>query len=56
MPVSDYAPIFEAAGKEWNVDPSILMGIAQQESGGNPNIADSSAGARGLMRALSRPK
>jgi hypothetical protein len=51
MPVSDYDPIFEEAGREWNVDPALLRSIAHQESGGNRN-AKSSAGARGVMQIM----
>lgn len=51
MPVSDYAPIFEAAGKEWGVDPVHLMAIAHQESGGKPGIT-SRAGAQGVMQIM----
>lgn len=51
MAVSDYDPIFEDAGRSWNVDPILLKAIMQQESGGNPN-ATSSAGARGLMQII----
>ncbi len=53
-PVSDYDPIFEAAGKEWNVDPNLLRAIAAQETGGasDPNRAVSSANAQGLMQII----
>ncbi len=51
MPVSDYAPIFDAAGQEWNVDPNLLRAMAQQESGGKPRIV-SSAGAQGVMQIM----
>ncbi|MDR3415026.1 MAG: lytic transglycosylase domain-containing protein [Nevskia sp.] len=50
--MSDLDPIFEAAGKEWNVDPRLLRAVAAQESGGepNPDTAVSSAGAVGRMQ------
>ncbi len=51
MPVSDYAPIFEEAGREWNVDPNLLRAMAQQESGGNPR-AVSKAHAQGVMQII----
>lgn len=38
MAVRDYAPIYEAAGREWNVDPRLLMAQAEQESGGKPDL------------------
>lgn len=49
MPVSDYDPIFKAAGDEWNVDPLLLKAIATQESGGNTK-AVSGKNAQGLMQ------
>ena len=54
QPASDYDPIFEAAGKEWNVDPNLLRAIAAQETGGagDPNKAVSSANAQGLMQII----
>lgn len=51
MPVADYAQVFQDAGREWNVDPTMLMAIAQQESGGNPRSI-SKAGARGVMQIM----
>ena len=48
MPLDDYNPIFQAAGNEWNVDPTLLKAIAQQESAGIPT-AVSKKGAAGLM-------
>jgi hypothetical protein len=49
--LSQYDPIFQAAGTEWNVDPTLLKAVAAQESGGNPR-AVSPAGARGLMQIM----
>lgn len=49
--VDRYAPIFEAAGREWNVDPRLLRAIAIQESGGDPT-ARSRAGAVGVMQIM----
>lgn len=46
----DLGPIYQAAGSEWGVDPSLLRAIAQQESGENINTPNSSAGAQGLMQ------
>lgn len=51
MAVSDYTPLFQAAGKEWNVDPTLLMAMAHQESGGNPG-AVSPKGAAGVMQIM----
>lgn len=52
MAVQDYKQDFTDAGNEWNVDPILMMGIGHQESGGNPRIKDSSAGAQGLMQIM----
>lgn len=49
--LSAYDPVFEAAGREWNVDPKLLKAMATQESGGNPR-AVSKAGAQGLMQIM----
>lgn len=51
MPRAEYEPIFEAAGREWNVDPRLLRAVAYQESGGNPT-ARSRAGAVGVMQIM----
>lgn len=51
MPVSDYAPLFEAAGKQYNVDPQLLASVASVESSGDPK-AVSPAGAQGLMQLM----
>ncbi len=50
----DLGPVFQAAGKEWNVDPNLLQAVAGQESGGtaNPDLALSTAGARGRMQLM----
>lgn len=48
-PLAPYDPVFEDAGKAWNVDPLLLKAIAGQESGGDPK-AVSKAGAQGLMQ------
>lgn len=45
-------PLFENAGKQYNVDPNMLRAIALQESGANPATADSSAGAQGIMQLM----
>ena len=37
MAVQDYRSDYEEAGREWNVDPILLMAQGHQESGGNPN-------------------
>lgn len=46
-----YDAIFQAAGKEWNVDPMLLKAMAAQESGGRPG-AVSKAGALGVMQIM----
>ncbi len=51
MSVDSHGPIFEAAAREWNVDPRLLRAVATQESGGNPN-ARSRAGAVGVMQLM----
>lgn len=47
----DYAPIFDAAGKQFNVDPALLQAQMRVESGGDPN-ARSPVGAQGLMQIM----
>ena len=32
----DYSALYDAAGKQWNVDPLLLQSLAQEESGENP--------------------
>ncbi|MES2340030.1 MAG: transglycosylase SLT domain-containing protein [Pseudomonadota bacterium] len=49
--LSQYDPVFQAAGEEWNVDPKLLKAMAAQESGGNAR-AQSPAGAQGLMQII----
>jgi len=51
LSVDSHGPIFEAAAREWNVDPRLLRAVATQESGGNPN-ARSRAGAVGVMQIM----
>jgi soluble lytic murein transglycosylase-like protein len=43
--------IFIAAGKQWNVDPSLLKAIARAESNFNP-LVKSKAGACGVMQLM----
>ncbi|MGI6712642.1 MAG: lytic transglycosylase domain-containing protein [Bacillota bacterium] len=43
--------IFVAAGKKWNVDPSLLKAIARAESNFNP-LVKSKAGACGIMQLM----
>lgn len=47
--LSQYDPVFQAAGTEWNVDPTLLKAVAAQESGGRTN-AVSPKNAHGLMQ------
>jgi hypothetical protein len=49
--LDQYDPVFEEAGREWNVDPRLLKAMAAQESAGNAR-AVSRAGARGLMQIM----
>ena len=49
--ISQYDPVFQAAGQEWNVDPLLLKAMATQESGGNAQ-ATSKAGAQGVMQII----
>lgn len=37
MGVDDYSNLFEQAGQQYNVDPSLLRAVAHVESSGNPN-------------------
>lgn len=49
---TDYAPVYEAAGKYWNVDPNVLRAVHQVEDpSGDPN-ARSKAGATGHMQFM----
>jgi hypothetical protein len=51
LSVDSHGPIFEAAAREWNVDPRLLRAVATQESGGDPNRR-SRAGAVGVMQLM----
>jgi soluble lytic murein transglycosylase-like protein len=48
---SEYAPIIDAAASAYGLDPAVLTGLIQQESGFNPQ-AVSSAGAEGLTQVM----
>jgi len=48
---SEYDPLIEQAAARYDVDPAVLHGIIQQESGFNPS-AQSSAGATGLTQLM----
>jgi hypothetical protein len=52
-PLATYDQVFEDAGREWNVDPTLIKAVAMQESRGNPR-AVSKAGAQGLMQIMPR--
>lgn len=45
-------PIFESAGREWNVDPNLLRAVSLTESGGNVGTQPSKAGAQSLMQIM----
>jgi soluble lytic murein transglycosylase-like protein len=48
---SSYAPLIDEAAAEYGIDPAILTGLINQESGFNAN-AVSSAGAEGLTQVM----
>ncbi len=48
---SAYAPLIEQAAARYGLDPSVLYGLIEQESGFDPS-ASSSAGARGLTQLM----
>src|SRR5580693_10141820 len=48
---SAYDPLIEAAAQRYGVDPAILHGLIEQESGFDPT-AQSSAGASGLTQLM----
>lgn len=53
-PQNDLTPVYQAAAKEWNVDPALLQSVAGIESGGtpNPDQALSPKGAQGRMQLM----
>ena len=51
MPPDDWGPIYNAAGRQYGIDPRLLRSIVQVESGGNPN-AVSPAGAKGPAQLM----
>jgi hypothetical protein len=48
--MADYSSIFEAAGKQYNVDPTLLHAQMVIESGGNPDAYNVSSQASGAMQ------
>lgn len=42
--------LIEGAAAQYNVDPNLIRAVIQEESGGNPFIHDSSAGAKGIAQ------
>jgi len=48
---SQYDPLVQAAAQRYGLDPALLHGLIQQESGFNPN-AGSPAGAQGLCQLM----
>lgn len=51
MAGEQYTPLFEEAGRKYNVDPDLLRAVAHQESRFNPK-AVSPQGAEGLMQIM----
>jgi hypothetical protein len=51
MALNDYDPLFESAGRQYNVDPQLLKAVAYTESRGNPSVV-SGAGAQGVMQFM----
>lgn len=47
-----YADIFVEAGNKYGVDPALLMGMARQESGFNPNAQNPNSLASGIMQFM----
>lgn len=52
MASNDFDPLFDAAGKKYNVDPKLLKTVFMLESGGNAGTQDSYQGAQGGMQML----
>lgn len=50
-PVSDFEPLYQSAGQQYNVDPALLRAVVSVESGGNPT-ALSGAGASGVAQLM----
>lgn len=50
-PTSQYDPLIEQAAARYGIDPAVLHGLIQQESGFDPE-AQSSAGAAGLTQLM----
>jgi soluble lytic murein transglycosylase-like protein len=48
---SEYDPVIEQAAERYGIDPAVLHGLIQQESGFDPG-AQSSAGASGLTQLM----
>jgi soluble lytic murein transglycosylase-like protein len=48
---ASYAPIIDAAAAQYGINPAVLTGLIEQESGFDPN-AVSSAGAEGLTQVM----
>ena len=53
--MADFTPIFQAAGAQYNVDPTILHAIAMKESSMNPAAVNPDTGATGLMQFMPAP-
>ena len=49
-----YRDLIEQAAKKYGLDPSILAGLIQFESGGNPSAVNKDSGATGLGQVMPR--
>lgn len=53
--MADLASIIRAAAARYNLDPAMMLRIAQIESGMNPNTANPKSSARGVYQFLTKP-
>ncbi|MFC4275572.1 lytic transglycosylase domain-containing protein [Achromobacter aloeverae] len=50
--MADLSSIIDAAGKQWNVDPTLIRAVIQQESSGDPSAVNLSGGGKGAYGAM----